>query len=133
MLMCDDIISQETGGKQGEQNRNPEMVLLSLPKKRPIGAPSGDYGVANINDTAQTQRETRMPWDGGQRTLGLAKSSHLCHTAIDNLHENQETQICNMGFFFFNSRNKSFLHYFEHLSWEGTREIRVKNVGSNSD
>lgn len=101
MLMCDDISSQETGGKQGEQNRNPEMVLLSLPKKRPIGAPSGDYGVANINDTVQTQRETRMPWDGGQRTLGLAKSSHLCHTAIENLHENQETQICNMGFFFF--------------------------------
>lgn len=57
MLMCDDIISQEAGSKQGEQNRNPEKVLLSLPKKRPIGTPSGDYGAVNINDTAQTQRE----------------------------------------------------------------------------
>lgn len=68
-----------------------------------------------------------------QGTLDLAKSGHLCHTAIENLHENQETLICNTWEFFFNSRKKSFLHSFEHLSWEGTRQIRVKNVGSNND
>lgn len=72
MLMCDDVISQEAGGKQEEQDRNSAKVLLNLPKKRPIGTPSGDYGEANINDAAQTQRETRMPWDGETRNTGLS-------------------------------------------------------------
>lgn len=41
MLMCDDIISQEAGGKQGEQDRNPATVLLSLPKKDLLEHPLG--------------------------------------------------------------------------------------------
>lgn len=73
------------GKERGAETQ--QRSCLARPKEDLLEHPSEDYIAAEVSATAQTQGETRMPWDGAQGMLDLKELPNrvLCHTAIDRI------------------------------------------------